>query len=241
MPRLPQKPPSSSDARVTGLSASRAVAYEPPRVVVRLRRTGPAAYGSRPKALIERERPLVERINWQRVEAFLCRAHAASRPIDEAFVFSLHRLTLEGTVVREEDRGSYRDRRVVVRYQKRMWGRGAEPSDIDGAMGALLARVNWRGSTDVIEAAASAFLEFVRIHPFVQGNGRVARALATYILMREGFSHRIGMQLERYFDGNPAAYYSAIRRGLLGDVSAWQGLLREAVRVSALLAAPFTR
>ena len=39
----------------------------------------------------------------------------------------------------------------------------------------------------VVELAAWAHGEWVRIHPFANGNGRTARLLANYVLVRFGF------------------------------------------------------
>ena len=40
---------------------------------------------------------------------------------------------------------------------------------------------------DPIETAAWIHAEFVRIHPFIDGNGRTARLIMNYSLMRDGF------------------------------------------------------
>ena len=47
--------------------------------------------------------------------------------------------------------------------------------------------------------------EFVRIHPFVDGNGRVSRALSTFILFQEGYDIRKFFSLEEYFDNEAAS------------------------------------
>ena len=53
--------------------------------------------------------------------------------------------------------------------------------------------------------------ELVRIHPFIDGNGRVARALSTLILFLEGYDIRKFFSLEEYFDSVATQYYEALQ------------------------------
>src|ERR1035437_4391920 len=65
--------------------------------------------------------------------------------------------------------------------------------------------------------------ELVRIHPFIDGNGRVARALSTLILFQEGYDIRRFFSLEEYFDSDAGAYYDALQSVSKreGDLTAW--------------------
>jgi Fic family protein len=51
----------------------------------------------------------------------------------------------------------------------------------------------------------------VRIHPFLDGNGRVARAVATLILFSEGYDIKRFFSLEEYYDREPMHYYEALQ------------------------------
>jgi Fic family protein len=80
--------------------------------------------------------------------------------------------------------------------------------------------------------------EFVRIHPFVDGNGRVARCLATLILFQEDYDIRKFFSIEEYFDTDPANYYRALQSVQLrdGDLTEWleyytQGLAIELSKI----------
>jgi Fic family protein len=86
------------------------------------------------------------------------------------------------------------------------------PEDIRDLMGDL---VDWLAS----EAAASmnpvlvagiAHYEFVRIHPFVDGNGRTARALATLVLVTREFDIKRFFALDDYYDSDRPSYYKAL-------------------------------
>jgi Fic family protein len=52
--------------------------------------------------------------------------------------------------------------------------------------------------------------EFVAIHPFVDGNGRMARALSQWILLQGGYDPAHSLGLDEYFAGDRAKYYQMI-------------------------------
>lgn len=55
--------------------------------------------------------------------------------------------------------------------------------------------------------------EIAAIHPFVDGNGRTARAMATLILYQRGYDFRKLFALEDYYNDNRPDYYDAINMG----------------------------
>jgi Fic family protein len=59
--------------------------------------------------------------------------------------------------------------------------------------------------------AGIAHYELVRIHPFIDGNGRTARALATLILYQRNFDIKHFFALDDYYNENRDAYYTALR------------------------------
>jgi Fic family protein len=60
-------------------------------------------------------------------------------------------------------------------------------------------------------AAALAHLELVAIHPFYDGNGRTARALARFLLLRHGYALNGLVSLDAYLDNDRRAYFDAIK------------------------------
>ncbi len=74
-----------------------------------------------------------------------------------------------------------------------------------------------RGGFDArpaLAAAALAHLELVAIHPFFDGNGRTARALARVFIARYGYSLGGLVSLDAYLDNNRGRYFDAIRQSL---------------------------
>lgn len=63
-------------------------------------------------------------------------------------------------------------------------------------------------------AAAMAHLNLVLIHPFSDGNGRMARCLQTFVLARDGLLAPEFSSIEEYLGRNTSAYY-----GVLSEVA----------------------
>ena len=100
--------------------------------------------------------------------------------------------------------------------------------------------INSTGADDIHPVLKSGVVhyELVRIHPFVDGNGRVSRALSTCILFREGYDIRKFFSLEEYFDSDAEEYYSALQSvgKNEGDLTEWltyftQGLAIELSKI----------
>lgn len=64
---------------------------------------------------------------------------------------------------------------------------------------------------DAVVMAGIAHYEFVRIHPFVDGNGRTARVIAALILRLRGFDTKQFFCLDDYYDMDRSEYYKALR------------------------------
>lgn len=65
-----------------------------------------------------------------------------------------------------------------------------------------------------ILVAGVAHLELVAVHPFWDGNGRVARALATYVMYTTGYHFRRFHSWETYLNADVGAYTDAIARSI---------------------------
>ncbi|MGD9538578.1 MAG: Fic family protein [Alphaproteobacteria bacterium] len=96
---------------------------------------------------------------------------------------------------------------------------------LDSEMASFLAWFDRESDMDAVLAAGIAHLWFVTIHPFDDGNGRIARAIADMALARSERSpqrfYSMSAQIRRERDG----YYEileATQKGTL-DVTAWLG------------------
>ncbi len=81
---------------------------------------------------------------------------------------------------------------------------------VEGEMDKFLEWLNNLEDLNPVIAAGITHYEFVRIHPFVDGNGRTARALAVLLLHLEEFDIEGFFTLEDYYDSDRSAYYKAL-------------------------------
>jgi len=90
---------------------------------------------------------------------------------------------------------------------------------VDGLVDELVAYVRSESDTSVLVKAAMAHLNLTMIHPFRDGNGRMARALQTLVLSQDGLVHPIFSSIEEWLGRNTPDYYKALERMSDGDWS----------------------
>jgi Fic family protein len=125
--------------------------------------------------------------------------------------------------------GRLRDGTVVVtRGLGRDPYRPAPPSEVSALLHEL---AGWLGSGDLtrhpVVRAAMAHLNLVSIHPFRDGNGRVARVVQSLVLAKEGLLRPELVSIEPYLGRHTREYYAVLEevQGPLfdpgRDASAW--------------------
>ena len=158
--------------------------------------------------------------------------------ITEKDILGVHKILTEDTLEYPSDVGVYRNRYVVVAnsFTGEVFFRPPANEDVLGLMKDLVKWINSEQSKefDPILEAGIVHYEFVRIHPFVDGNGRTARVLAGLILYLRGFDTKQFFCLDDYYDSDRQSYYKALRsvnRKNL-DITKWLEYFIEGVYVS---------
>jgi Fic family protein len=86
-----------------------------------------------------------------------------------------------------------------------------EANDVPGLMSELVDWINAAERDQPIPVVAGmAHYQFVTVHPFYDGNGRTARALATWILYRGGYDLGRFYALEEFYAQDLQGYYEAL-------------------------------
>jgi Fic family protein len=89
---------------------------------------------------------------------------------------------------------------------------GAEAAEVPGLMDELVATLEPGAGDDPIPCAAMAHLNLVMVHPFRDGNGRMARCLQSLVLARAGLLSPEFMSIEEYLGRHTREYYAVLAR-----------------------------
>ena len=172
--------------------------------------------------IVARERDVQEVINYRKAIEFM--ADNTDAPINEKFILKLHR-TVVANLLDDGSAGAYREKEVVIRNSitGEVSFRPPRSIEVPWQLKDLLVFVAKEKEMHPVLKAGVAHYEFVRIHPFLDGNGRVGRALSTYVLFTEGYDIRQFFSLEEHFDRDPESYYSALQSVAKskGDLTDW--------------------
>jgi Fic family protein len=151
------------------------------------------------------------------------------RPILENEIRQIHQLVLKG--INDDNAGRYRSVPVEIS------GSEFKPPSPESVPGQIEEFARWLATASIVAREAHASPEgllhaavahtwFVYIHPFIDGNGRVARLLMNLILMRYGYPIAIITKEDRL------RYYDALEISQSSDLSPFLSLLAECIHES---------
>jgi|ERR1700722_2052151 len=193
--------------------------------------------------VIARPRDIQEVINYRKVMEYIgeLKEENNKKKINEEFIKKLHTMTVE-KILPPEKCGEFRTTQVVIKNSLtgEVTFRPPAAIAVPVQIQEFVDFINTTSSDDIhpVLKSGAVHYELVRIHPFVDGNGRVSRALSTFILFQEGYDIRKFFSLEEYFDNDAAEYYRALQSVGKndGDLTEWlvyftQGLAIELSKI----------
>ena len=125
-------------------------------------------------------REIYEVVNHKKAYEYVKKCIAENKPLTENIVKDLHAILTENIIVG----GIYRNQEVLIS------GAGFTPpagNEMYVQIKNFYENLKYKKDLNLIELAAWTYAEFVRIHPFVDGNGRTSRLLMNYQLMINGY------------------------------------------------------
>lgn len=166
-------------------------------------------------AAVDHEPPLtadeetwLEILAYRRVLTYVL--NVATEPgfvIDEAVLRSMHFMLLDHDLSKTP--GRYRTREIFVRDDKRGINVYAGPDAdlVPDLMRTLSESLSRPTTDDPLVRGAMAHLNLVMIHPFRDGNGRMARALQTMVLAQDQVVEPTFSSIEEWLGNNTQDYY----------------------------------
>src|SRR3989338_8065412 len=152
------------------------------------------------------DRDIYEVKNYLNALKYIEKVVSERKPITEKIILKIHKLVTNKTLATQFS-GRYRPGPIyVVRKRfgmpQEILYTGPDAKQVPKLMADF---VNWLQKSEKEEispvlVAGIAHLEIAAIHPFNDGNGRTARALATLILYQRGYDFRRLFALEDYYN-----------------------------------------
>jgi len=178
------------------------------------------------------DRDIYEVKNYLNALKYIEKVVAEKKPITGQVILKIHKLVTDKTL-NTQFSGHYRPgpiyvvRRRVGMPQEILYT-GPDAKRVPQLMTEFITWLTESKEKEIspIIVAAVAHMEIAAIHPFNDGNGRTARALATLILYERGYDFRRLFALEDYYNTDRQSYYKAINLGNTyderrSDVTSW--------------------
>lgn len=136
-------------------------------------------------------------------------ANDAEATVDEGLLKSLHFMMLKHQL--DKNPGRWRPGSIFVRREAtgEVLYEGPDSDLIPKLITAMVEELEG-GDQPVLIRAAMAHLNLVMVHPFSDGNGRMARSLQTLVLARERIVAPAFSSIEEYLGRNTQAYYDIL-------------------------------
>lgn len=126
-------------------------------------------------------REIYEVVNHSKAFRYVRQRVAEHKPLDENTVKDIHALLMNSIMVG----GVYRNVDVYISGARHT---PPTPNEMFRQIKAFYGDLTWKGTElSPVELAAWTHAEFVKIHPFTDGNGRTSRLIMNYQLMANGF------------------------------------------------------
>jgi Fic family protein len=147
--------------------------------------------------------------------------HYSDIKISESYIKQLHQLLLKHSKKDERHRGNYKNlsNKVVANYpsgEQKIIFSTTEPSLVSFEMLELIEWTNEQQEKNQIHQLlliGNFIYDFLSIHPFQDGNGRLSRLLTTLLLLQNEYAFIQYISFENHIEQNKKEYYETLMSG----------------------------
>lgn len=182
-----------------------------------------------------KRREVQEIINYRKVIDFI-NAYDRSKPFTVDTLCEIHAILVEN-ILPNEWAGTFRTANVVIQASdtRQITHRAPEFEQVPGLITELVSWINEQSASDLHPILKSGIFHavFAKVHPFVEANGRTARAAATLLLYIDGYDFKKFFSLDEYYDQDPLGYYLALQsmEHIEDDMTTWLEFFSEGLAV----------
>ncbi|OGG13375.1 hypothetical protein A2773_06040 [Candidatus Gottesmanbacteria bacterium RIFCSPHIGHO2_01_FULL_39_10] len=177
------------------------------------------------ESVVGRARDIQEVINYREVLEYI--EELGKKPdlkISKEILKKVHALTTQ-KILEGGKSGNFRNTGVVVKNSLtgEITFRPPPAVEVEYQIDDFLMWFNQLVKDDLhpVIKAGVVHYELVRIHPFVDGNGRVARSMATLSLFIDNYDIKKFFSLEEFYDRDAERYYEALKSAESGNLTGW--------------------
>jgi Fic family protein len=131
--------------------------------------------------------------------------------INKKFIYDLHSLVMTGEL--EETKNFRHEMGAIFNQAGVAVYLSPPPTQINSLIDQLINYINSNIEKFPLICALVSHLVFEKIHPFIDGNGRVGRLLIFSILKAKGYGEGYLISFEKYLDDNKSDYYYFLDQG----------------------------
>lgn len=179
--------------------------------------------------IMARERDVREVINYRAVISWIDNQVAPdfAKVFTQDTLTTVHKFTVQ-QLVEDEYAGAFRNKQVIVKSAAQGGVVFRPPVSVEVPF-LVNDFFTWIHTPQALQMhpillAGIAHYQLVYIHPFIEGNGRTARAMAMLLLYSLGYDFKRFFSIEPYFDQDVEAYYQAllsVQQDTLHDMTYW--------------------
>src|SRR5664279_177658 len=155
-----------------------------------------------------------ELLNYRTAFELVAEYIGSGEPITEALIREIHKRLVTDVRGGSAAPGQYRlgQNLIVDSVTKETVYTPPPAEEVQPLMTDLVEWLNADTGINTVLVSGIAQFQLVHIHPFIDGNGRTARLLATLVMYRDNYDFKRLFTLSEFYDRDSSAYFGALQR-----------------------------